>query len=108
MTVDWGDIGGTLSNQTDLQAALDDKLEFSGGTANDVLTWDGTEIVGSSQRNPSTTNLQIFKNHTGIVRGSRLVWSDNQTAPYIFDFNENYLIQGTLDAGATSTPARVI
>lgn len=30
----WGDITGTLSNQTDLQAALDSKLTYSGAGAN--------------------------------------------------------------------------
>lgn len=29
----WGDINGTLSNQTDLQAALDAKLSYAGATA---------------------------------------------------------------------------
>lgn len=30
--IDWGDIQGTLANQTDLQAALDAKLDLTGGT----------------------------------------------------------------------------
>lgn len=30
---DWGDIGGTLSDQTDLQDALDDKVPYTGATA---------------------------------------------------------------------------
>lgn len=36
--VDWGDIGGTLSNQTDLQTALDGKLDLTGGTLSGSLT----------------------------------------------------------------------
>jgi hypothetical protein len=31
---EWGDIGGTLSNQTDLQTALDDKVPYTGATGN--------------------------------------------------------------------------
>jgi len=30
----WGSITGTLSNQTDLQAALDAKVPYTGATAN--------------------------------------------------------------------------
>lgn len=32
-TPDWGDIGGTLSDQTDLQGALDDKFPYTGTTS---------------------------------------------------------------------------
>jgi hypothetical protein len=38
---DWGDIGGTLSNQTDLQAALDAKSDLG------LVGLDGTDITAS-------------------------------------------------------------
>lgn len=37
--VNWGDIGGTLTDQTDLQTALDDKLDLPTGTP------DGTKYL---------------------------------------------------------------
>lgn len=49
---DWGDIGGTLSNQTDLQAALDAKVDDSEkGANNGVATLDATGKVPASQLN---------------------------------------------------------
>jgi len=44
--VDWGSISGTLSNQTDLQTALDTKqIELVSGT--NIKTVNGTTILGS-------------------------------------------------------------
>lgn len=39
---DWGDIGGTLSNQTDLQTALDAKMDEITSTDHAVPRFDGT------------------------------------------------------------------
>lgn len=51
-TTDWGEIGGTLADQTDLQAALDAKADLSGATftgdvivpdeAYDATNWNGS------------------------------------------------------------------
>ena len=47
----WGDIGGTISNQTDLQSALDGKLSLTGGTMTGQITFstDGTNdsLIGA-------------------------------------------------------------
>ena len=43
VSVVWGDITGTLSNQTDLQAELDAKLNLSGGTVTGDLTVENIE-----------------------------------------------------------------
>lgn len=67
VTVDWGEIDGTLSNQTDLQATLDDKAAVDGatminGTFNGValdstglptafLAQDGNYYTGTSSVN---------------------------------------------------------
>jgi hypothetical protein len=45
--VAWGAITGTLSSQTDLQTALDDKLALSGGTMTGGLTLSATGIIFS-------------------------------------------------------------
>lgn len=46
-TVDWGDIAGTLSNQADLQSALDAKLSLSGGALTGAVTSSST-FTGTS------------------------------------------------------------
>jgi hypothetical protein len=64
----WGDITGTLSNQLDLQAALDDKLDIPSGTTLDYI--DGT---GALQTFPLTLPvLQQVRNQTGssVAAGS--------------------------------------
>ena len=46
--VDWGDIGGTLSNQTDLQAALDlkyDSADFNGDFDTRLATKDTGDLT---------------------------------------------------------------
>jgi hypothetical protein len=43
---DWGDIGGTLSNQTDLQSALDGKQETLVNQTN-IKSINGTSLLGS-------------------------------------------------------------
>jgi hypothetical protein len=45
-TVLWGEIGGTLNNQTDLQAALNAKLSLTGGTMTGNLILPGITITG--------------------------------------------------------------
>ncbi len=107
MTVDWGDIGGTLSNQTDLQAALDSKIEFS-GTDYDVLTWDDDEVVGSSTRTRDASTPQIFNDHVGMARGARLMWPAGSSVPFTIDTSSIYFIQGSVDAGDEQVAARGI
>ena len=45
---DWGDLGGTLSDQGDLQAALDAKLALAGGTMTGALAMGANPITTSS------------------------------------------------------------
>lgn len=57
----WGDIGGTLSDQTDLQSALDDKLENITGLVDDGLnvTITGTGVSGDPYVISSPTSGNI-------------------------------------------------
>ena len=64
----WGSITGTLSNQTDLQDALNNKLSLSGGTLTDWLT------LAYDQEDPTMDS-------TIVMPGGIEVYS---TAPYIF------------------------
>jgi len=67
--VDWGDIQGTLSNQTDLQDALDDKVPYTGANENinlgnhSIVMDDG---VTDSEISPS---LVAVENHAGTEYG---------------------------------------
>jgi hypothetical protein len=69
---DWGDIGGTLSDQTDLQSALDAKLSLTGGTVTGAVTLQddlihtGTEI-GVFGATPTTQSIDwLAENGTGL------------------------------------------
>lgn len=72
VSVSWGDISGTLSNQTDLQSALDDKLnattasttyvELAGDTMTGTLNLPSNGlVVGTSQLIVSGGNVGINK-----------------------------------------------
>lgn len=50
--VDWGNIGGTLSNQTDLQNALDAKQPTLVSGTN-IKTFQGVSMLGSGDLNPT-------------------------------------------------------
>ena len=82
ISTSWGAITGTLSNQTDLQTALDAKLNLSGGSMTGKLNCGGlgplaSLNLGVSSGNPTTTyggdvwisqaNLK-FKDFTGTSR----------------------------------------
>ena len=45
-TIEWGNITGTLSNQTDLQSALDGKQDTLVSGTN-IKTINGTSVLGS-------------------------------------------------------------
>jgi hypothetical protein len=53
-SVAWGAITGTLSSQTDLQTALDDKLALAGGTMTGGLTLSATGIIFSDATTMTT------------------------------------------------------
>jgi len=68
----WGNIGGTLSNQTDLQTALNDKqATLVSGT--NIKTVNGNSLVGSG-------NLTISSNPRTLASliGSNLIGTANQ------------------------------
>ena len=65
----WGAITGTLSNQTDLQSALDDKLSLTGGTLTGDLA--GTKVVVSSLT-PTVAGELATKQYVDSVGDSKL------------------------------------
>ena len=55
--VDWGQIGGTLANQTDLQTALNAKLSDAPSNSNEYVRKGGAWVVASSS--PSAVTLYV-------------------------------------------------
>lgn len=74
--VNWGDIEGTLSNQTDLATALSNKIETSlMGATNGVATLDGGGKVPANQLNEGTDEVVVNDPETdlNIVAGEYLL-----------------------------------
>jgi hypothetical protein len=69
--VAWGAITGTLSSQTDLQTALDDKLALAGGTMTGGLTLSATGIIFSDATTlttaPAGSTLAADQLTAGVV-----------------------------------------
>lgn len=63
----WGDLGGTLSNQTDLQAALDAKQNTSEkGQPNGFASLDGSGLVPSAQLPSYVDDVLEFANQAAF------------------------------------------
>jgi len=60
VAADWGDIGGTLSNQTDLQNALDAKIAKYDGTTYDVNALAAVSQAEYDALTPSATTLYFI------------------------------------------------
>lgn len=77
LTVDWGDIGGTLASQTDLQGAIDAKQDEITGNNSKIVYKDDTGVVKSLESHDIYVNGSegvsvIFPmvNNAGIVAKS--------------------------------------
>src|SRR5690606_22335191 len=76
----WGSITGTLSDQTDLQSALDGKVSKSGDTMTGPLTVNGTvEAVGSLRTTAAFPQVVFENSGDSSVRllyrdGNNLIW----------------------------------
>jgi hypothetical protein len=56
----WGSIGGTLSNQTDLQNALNSKAPALGGDDNYVTDAEKTKLANTSGTNSGDQDLSSY------------------------------------------------
>ncbi len=75
--ITWGSVTGTLSNQTDLQSALNAKLSLSGvlplaGFSSITGTLPVANIPGTIQRTDGTLALGGFSSITGTLADARL------------------------------------
>jgi hypothetical protein len=69
--VDWGDIGGTLSNQTDLQNALNSKVNDTGDTMTGNLVFTNASIIDAN-----TLVFNTGYSTTGIEAQGSVFWND--------------------------------
>jgi hypothetical protein len=67
VSTNWGDIGGTLSDQTDLQSALDAKVPYSGATAD----------VDLGEYELKAGQIEFDQTPTGAVNAGVLRWNDS-------------------------------
>ena len=76
--IDWGDIGGTLNNQTDLWDQLESKVKKSGDSMTGQLTVQNriqaNELLVMSSNNISSV---IFDN-TNVGNDTKLMWSSSE------------------------------
>lgn len=114
----WGSIGGTLSDQTDLQSALDDKADLVGGTIPDnqipgTIARD-TEVTAAVAAEATARDTAISAasttdrdraNHTGTQLAATI--SDFSTAALTAAPAETITTTGALISGATSKPTPV-
>ena len=76
LSINWGDIGGTLSDQTDLQSALDAKYDASNPagyiTGTDVPTYESDPVfVASQAHNITSTDITHLGNLSGVNTGDQ-------------------------------------
>ena len=108
--VDWGDITGTLSSQTDLQTALDAKQDdLVSGT--NIKTINGSSVLGSGDlvvgggmRKYVNTTLQTASITPGeTLVGSYLIPSNTFVSNGSFEF----LIKAGVSSGSSSLQAKL-
>lgn len=91
----WGSIGGTLSNQTDLQNALNAKQDTLVSGTN-IKTINSTSILGSGNlsitASAAGTNTQVQFNDSGSIGGDAGLTYDKTT--------DNLIVSGKVDASA--------
>lgn len=91
----WGSIGGTLSNQTDLQNALNAKQDTLVSGTN-IKTINSTSILGSGNlsitASAAGTNTQVQFNDSGSIGGDAGLTYNKTT--------DNLIVNGKVDASA--------
>jgi hypothetical protein len=97
MSVIWGNITGTLSNQTDLQTTLNAKASLAGATFTGAVDLYQTEQSDAANTIAASTqfvqNSHTFLTHT-TTGGASTIVANNQA-------RGGFIIQGTLTSNAT-------
>lgn len=93
--VNWGSIGGILSNQTDLQAALDAKQNALGFTPENSAN-KTTDINGNSSSYPNTPTVKSYVD--SVASGKMDIAAQRTGSAIAFDAPANY---GTVASPST-------
>lgn len=111
VSITWGTIAGTLSNQTDLQAALDSKVTSSSGSANYLARWLSGSSIGNSLLYDTgaaiglgtTTPGTLLETLGGVVYISSAQNIHGSSGLILggTDANGNYIIDAQVTGGAT-------
>jgi hypothetical protein len=108
-SVAWGAITGTLSSQTDLQTALDDKLALAGGTMTGGLTLSATGIIFSDATTlttaPAGSTLAADQLTAGVVAANPT--TGPTTAGDVLEYNGTDLVWTTPVAPGPSVSSTV-
>lgn len=96
---DWGDLGGTLSDQTDLQSALNNKADkVSGATSGHLAGLDTNGNLTDSGLDGPTVSSQISDLYASKADDNAVVkLTGNQTIAGVKTFSDNIVASGTVD-----------
>lgn len=105
----WGSITGVLSNQTDLQAELDDKVNIL-DLATVAFTGDYNDLTNTPTIPPATTpagaNTEIQYNNGGIFGASSdFIWNN---VTKVLNINGNTIVQNLKTGSAAPTQTGTI
>lgn len=96
--VNWGDITGSITNQTDLRNALNSKFDDPTGTTSQYI--DGTGALQAFPTLPSQYTDEKAQDAVGSILSSEFTYDDNTPA-----ISLNSTLQSVSDRGATTTVA---
>ena len=112
----WGQIGGTLSNQTDLQNALDAKvptartLTINGTTqdlsANRTFTIPTDLTVGTTPISSGTIGRVLFQGTGNVLQQSSSLAYDDTTKVFTLSGNQNAITSLTVQNNTVGTAAQ--
>jgi hypothetical protein len=107
----WGSVSGTLSNQTDLQSALDGKATTAQGALADTAVQPGdnvSDLANDAGYVAAGDNVSVLTNDAGYLTAASFVpmsVRDEATTPYTLVIGDaNTVIRATAASAAVTIP----